>query len=357
MSIIKGATTSEERHGAATQSELSDSTEQVKTTPDPAPQAEAEQPEPRVDIKTRAPIVETEPEPAKTPAPAPTPATVTAPQSPSAKRAARAALKGWEVVSLDVRQFGDSMDDTIEAVGNTLRNADPIESNSFERIAMPGGAGTQFKRDTAGGAVHTDDITAVIVLNETARVYFQPGQPLGKVPPVCSSRDGVWGFGDPGDELRAKNEGCVSCVLSRRGSASTGTGSACRELRVVAMIEDDRPIAAVLKLPPTSLAALDRYSLQLFNDGFELSDVATTISLDTRQVGDQTVAAPVFRVAGVLDDPSREYARAYSRMLKAGAKTAGATLLAEGRKRPSAAEIAQERSEAAAHGGEPYEEL
>ena len=76
---------------------------------------------------------------------------------------------------LDVREFGNSRADTIEAVRGTLRNADPIEGASFERISMPSGGGTTFKRDSAGGAVHAETLTGVIVLNESARVYFQPG--------------------------------------------------------------------------------------------------------------------------------------------------------------------------------------
>ena len=173
---------------------------------------------------------------------------------------------------------------------------------------------------------------------------------------MCSSRDNVYGFGDPGDGLREKGEGCLSCPLSRRGTATNGTGSACKELRVVGLIEDDRPIAAMLKLPPTSLAALDKYSLRLFNEGFELSDVATTISLDTREVGGQVVATPVFRVAGVLNEPSRDYARQYSQLLREASASAGKTLLAEGRQRPDAAEIDRERSAVNAHGNEPYED-
>ena len=231
-----------------------------------------------------------------------------------------------------------------------------MEGASFERIAMPGSGGQQFKRETAGGVTHVDSITGVIVLNESARVYFQPGKPLGGTPPLCSSRDNVYGFGDPGDQLRAKGEGCVSCPMSQRGTGKDGNGSACKELRLLGLIEDGRPIAAMLRFPPTSLSALDRYAIQLFNEGFQLSDVATTISLSTREVSGFTVAVPVFKVAGVLDDESREYASNYTAILRESARKTTEVLKVEGRQRPSAEQIDRERSEANAYGGPTYED-
>ena len=379
MPIIKDAKRSEERHGAATQPELeaqaqatteqpaeTKATAEPKARPGSGPSRHVGGMKPKAEVEPEAPA---EPEAQAETTPArrtPRDVATRAPQTDqqlakaqrgAAKRAERAEAKGWDMFELEIREFGDSPADTIQAVANILRNADPIEGANFERISMPAGDGTQFKRDTAAGPSHVESITGVIVLNATARVYFQPGKPLGKVPPVCSSRDGVWGFGDPGDELRANGEGCVSCPLSQRHTAPKGgAGSACRELRAVGILEDDRPIAAVLKLPPTSLTALDKYALQLFNDGFELSDVATTISLDTREVGDQTVAVPVFKVAGVLDETSRDYVRLYAKLLQNGADDAGASLLSEGRKRASAAEISQEREVADAHGS-TYDDL
>ena len=264
---------------------------------------------------------------------------------------------GWPIVALEVQEFGSTRAETLQILRDTFTNIDPLEGTSLERISMPGSGGTSFKRDTAAGQKSVDSLTGVLVINQTARVYFREGEPPGSAPPLCSSRDAVYGVGEPGNGLREKGEGCVSCPLSQRGSSQKGAGSACKEIRITGLIEHHRPLAATLKLPPTALGAFNKFALALFNDGFQLTDVLTEVSLTTRNVSGYKVATPVFRVVGVLDAPSREYAKEYARILKESAGTMSKTLLAEGRKRLTPEDIRQTPPNVANAHGSAYGDL
>ena len=64
--------------------------------------------------------------------------------------------------------------------------------------------------------------------------------------PLCSTVDGKQGYGTPGGA-------CAACELNRYGTATDGKGKACKNMRILYLLQDGDYIPLQLSLPPTSL--------------------------------------------------------------------------------------------------------
>lgn len=149
-----------------------------------------------------------------------------------------------------------------------------------------------FQIETAGGVETERSITGVITAFRQARIYWgrpYTGQNL-KQPPSCTSMDGFIGVGDPGGD-------CTKCPYAqfktaRNPDGSQGAGQACKELRQLLILLPGQMMPHRLDVPPTSIQAFTKYSLNLVYAGASYWSVVTRLGLEQ---GPSASGIPVVR--------------------------------------------------------------
>lgn len=133
----------------------------------------------------------------------------------------------------------------------------------LDRIKVPAGGSTTWSIPTIDGELDTKNFDGVIVAWKEPRAYWLSsfGSSGGGTPPDCSSEDGLVGVGNPGGD-------CWPCPMSQFGTATRddgkpGEGQACRQMRLMAIIQQDDLVPMLLAAPPTSLQPLRKYFLRL----------------------------------------------------------------------------------------------
>jgi hypothetical protein len=164
---------------------------------------------------------------------------------------------------------------TIHAAMSTNIGAGGLSEFDLPRIKIPAGGGLQWAVPTLEGETIESAIEGVIVLARDTRAYYsQPiGESGGNQPPDCSSPDGTFGIGTPGGN-------CMSCPLTRYGSAPTGRGQACKQIKQVFMLRGSLLLPEVITLPPTSLKGAKQYLLKLTSQGIPYYSVVTRVGLE-----------------------------------------------------------------------------
>jgi hypothetical protein len=140
---------------------------------------------------------------------------------------------------------------------------DRLTAGDLEKIKTPAGGGTHWTLETAEGEQVVKEITGVLVHQHSQRAYYPGEYAGGNEKPDCSSYDGKWGHGSPGDSLAAEGKGCDECPLSQWGSARNGKGQACRMSKRLYILRPGEVLPAVLTLAPGSLQNFRRYLLRL----------------------------------------------------------------------------------------------
>lgn len=176
--------------------------------------------------------------------------------------------------------------ESAQAMNKTLRLIDEnLGSQKFSilnlsRIKVPSGGGLEFRVETASGIENARTVVGVITAYRQARAYWQKafGSGKGKQPPDCSSKDGFTGEGRPGGD-------CTKCPLAVFGTArlpdgSQGAGQACKELRQLLILLPGQMLPHILNIPPTSLGAFTKYSVNLISAGSAYWEVTTKLTLE-----------------------------------------------------------------------------
>lgn len=141
---------------------------------------------------------------------------------------------------------------------------------------VPGGKSRRW----AGLDGEPTAITGVVIGWRRARAYWVDAFGEGSRGPSCTSIDGLNGKGTPGGA-------CLVCPLSAFGSRTdpdTGERSdapACREFRQLLVLEPSKILPTVVRIPPTSIRAWNRYVVALTATGDGYWETLTTMSLST----------------------------------------------------------------------------
>ena len=147
----------------------------------------------------------------------------------------------------------------------------------LERIKVPAGGGTTWTIPSLDGDIDTKEFDGVIVAWKTQRAYWKEKYSGGSVPPDCASDDGITGSGDPGGV-------CEQCPYSQFESATDEKGEkmpgqACKQIRLMAVVQKDDLVPVLLSAPPTSLANMRRYFLRLASRAKPFYAVVTRFTL------------------------------------------------------------------------------
>lgn len=115
---------------------------------------------------------------------------------------------------------------------------------------LPSGEGDKIKIVKAGEIVdEVEELTGVILhfIPLQKACYKKPySKNDPKVPPDCSSKDGITGEGDPGGS-------CVKCEFNRYNTAHNGgKGKLCKDIMTVFLLLPEHVMPIRIPLPPTS---------------------------------------------------------------------------------------------------------
>lgn len=165
-----------------------------------------------------------------------------------------------------------------------------------ERIKFSAGGLLAFQ--LTDGSMLPAPVEAIVIVAQRTRGYW-PSKETAGLPPLCASRDGVWGtFNAGSDQVRealriecthpalfqmdaAKAVGpweCASCPLQEWGSAPNNS-RACKYMRKLAILVRGWQAPAVLTLPPTSASVWDGFVSGRRNRGKAYFDSWVNIGL------------------------------------------------------------------------------
>lgn len=120
---------------------------------------------------------------------------------------------------------------------------------SFPKVKIPSGGALQFEMPTGDpeNPEYTRFLQGVILYHHASGAYWPEGCEYDdNTVPLCSTVDGKQGYGTPGGA-------CAACELNRYGAATDGKGKACKNMRILYLLQDGDYIPLQLSLPPTSL--------------------------------------------------------------------------------------------------------
>ena len=120
---------------------------------------------------------------------------------------------------------------------------------SLRRIKIPSGGALQFEipGDNPEEPDYTKFIEGVILHSHNANAYWPGGEyDEDMAKPLCSSSDGVTGFGEPGGA-------CALCDLNQWGTGANGKGKACKNMRQLYILQSGEYMPIQLTLSPTSI--------------------------------------------------------------------------------------------------------
>lgn len=188
----------------------------------------------------------------------------------------------------------------------------------LDRVKTPSSGTQAWTVPSIFGEQMEQEITGVIVGFRNVRRYWKDSldESGGGNPPDCRSEDAVWGYGDPGDSLRAQGKTCQECPNAQWGSGERNS-QACQQRRLLFVLREKGLLPLVIDLAPSSVEASIRYVTGLLSEGEQPQSVISTIGLDKKSgdgVPDYSVAT--FKAVELLEGDVRERVAAYAAELK-----------------------------------------
>lgn len=172
-----------------------------------------------------------------------------------------------------------NLDDIMEAITTNL-DGEQLGPRDLTRITVPTGGAKYWTIPSLRGDEIKPAITGIIINTCINRALFEGafGQGATK-PPVCSSCDGRHGVGNPGGD-------CISCPYAQFGtkvdqSGNLTNGQACKQMRLVFIMVPNKLLPIVAIAPPTSLANVKNYLVELTNEGIPYTSAMTSLSLES----------------------------------------------------------------------------
>lgn len=213
-------------------------------------------------------------------------------------------------MSVDLVKTGDypvlaGESDAMLAAMEANLGGERVTQFDLDRYKVPGGGGLVWTSDDELAAP-TKELSGIILNHRLVRTYWDTslGSTGGGTAPTCYSDDSITGFGDPGGS-------CAGCQLATFGTAvkedgSEGRGQACKQSRLIFLLQPGETLPVVVTIPPSSLQAMKRYLLRLVKRSLPVTAVVTTLSLAKDKNGDGIEFARVTpHVAGMVSEDDR----------------------------------------------------
>lgn len=131
---------------------------------------------------------------------------------------------------------------------------------SFQRIKIPAGGNLVFEipTDDPDNPNYEKTIEGVLIFHHDANAYWPEGSEYDEnTAPLCSSVNGKQGIGEPGGS-------CVMCAMNQYGTSAEGRGKACKNMRMLYLLQSGECVPIQISLPPTSLKPFKNFVNQAF---------------------------------------------------------------------------------------------
>jgi len=170
-----------------------------------------------------------------------------------------------------------TVEDLQNIITSNLGNAE-LGPGDLDRIKVPAGGGTTWSIPSLDGDLDSKYLEGVIAAWKDQRAYWKESFSGGNAPPDCASDDGIMGMGDPGGV-------CAKCPHAQFESAigddgKTRPGQACKQIRLMAIVQKNDLVPTLIAAPPTSLANMRKYFLRLSSAAVPFYGVITRFSLE-----------------------------------------------------------------------------
>ena len=175
---------------------------------------------------------------------------------------------------IDLRTTLDAMNENLRGGGLTWRN--------LSRITVAPGGVEIFRQTGSSNPTTLTEVTGIVVWWDYQRGYWEEeldenGNVVqqGRTPPTCSSGDNVIGIGTPGGK-------CRTCDLNKYGTAHNGRGKACKEKRLMYVLQPGKLLPTILQAPSASIESMTEYLVSLVDceDPKKYWEVVTQFNLD-----------------------------------------------------------------------------
>lgn len=131
---------------------------------------------------------------------------------------------------------------------------------NFQRIKIPSGGNLVFEipTDDPENPNYEKTIEGVLLFHHDSNAYWPEGSEYDEnTAPLCSSVNGKQGIGEPGGL-------CAMCGMNQYGTASEGRGKACKNMRMLYLLQSGECVPIQISLPPTSLKPFKTFINQAF---------------------------------------------------------------------------------------------
>jgi hypothetical protein len=179
-----------------------------------------------------------------------------------------------------------------------------LTERDLPRCSVPPQGMKVWNVPTAEGPKVQESIRGIIVKVTTPRAMWPASMDEGgSAPPICSSPDSIKGVGKPGGD-------CLSCPFNAWDSAPNGSGKACKEKRMIYVLQKDSILPTVVQAPSTSIQNVKEYRMNLAGQKLHYYGVETELTLE-RIEGKFPYSRTVLRNVGELSTEQRNTVRGY----------------------------------------------
>jgi RNA polymerase sigma factor (sigma-70 family) len=173
-----------------------------------------------------------------------------------------------------------------------------VDPSELRRIKLPAGGATLWTLPTLTGEETAKELTCIILNSQDLRKYWKVGMEVqANAPPDCYSTDGFTGVGNPGGQ-------CSRCPHSHFGPS--GESPACKEMRELAVLQENELLPDIISLPRTSKIPSGYYAARLSSRRLSWRSVVTTIGLEKMKNGQGIVYSRATFTAGDVLTPEQE---------------------------------------------------
>jgi hypothetical protein len=209
----------------------------------------------------------------------------------------------------------------VQAVLQANLGGDTISQFDLDKVSVPSGGGIAWEVPSLTGTETLNELEGVIVGWKPVRSLYLTKYTGGSEPPVCSSDDGITGFGDPLGKGIEERRSCADCPMNQWGSDPEGNGKRCSERRLLFMLRKTDQIPIMVVVPPTSLKNCKSYFLRLTQNNVPFYGVITGLTLaKTKSQSGITYSQIAFNAKGILTDEDAEmfgsYAEFFSKVIR-----------------------------------------
>lgn len=184
---------------------------------------------------------------------------------------------------------------------------------SFQRIKIPSGGNIVFEipTDDPDNPNYVKTVEGVLIHHHDANAYWPEGSEYDEnTAPLCSSVDGKQGIGEPGGL-------CAMCGMNQYGTAPEGRGKACKNMRMLYLLQSGESIPIQISLPPTSLKPFKTFINQAFLLRRRPSySSVIQIGLRKENNGGNDYSVATFRLIGNFEGEQLAQIRSYTESFK-----------------------------------------